>query len=78
MIAALKNYPLGLMMRNFLRITAVFLSTLWIYPHPLAALWGRFEVLTLLPRLLRKRRQIQKQRKVSLQRLNSIMSRDFE
>jgi GT2 family glycosyltransferase len=77
-ITAVKNYPLGLIMRNILRITAVFLSTLWIYPHPLAALRGRLDTLTILPRLLRKRRKIQKQRKASLHRINKIMSRDFE
>jgi len=78
MIAAIKNYPLALMMRNILRIFVVFLSTLWIYPHPLAALRGRWDVMTLLPQILKKRREIQKQRKVSLKKLNTIMSQDFE
>jgi GT2 family glycosyltransferase len=77
MIAAIKNYPLALMMRNIISITAVFLSTLWIYPHPLAALRGRLDAMTIIPRLLRKRRKIQKRRKVSLRSLNTIMSRDF-
>lgn len=78
MITALKNYPFALMLRNIIRIAAVFLSTLWIYPHPSAALRGRVDALTMLPRLLKERREIQKQRTVSLKRLNSVMSRDFE
>jgi GT2 family glycosyltransferase len=78
MITALKSYPLALMMRNILRIFAVLLSTLWIYPHPLAALRGRWDALTKLPGILKERREVQKKRTVSLKRLNTIMSRDFE
>ncbi|MGD9344563.1 MAG: glycosyltransferase family 2 protein [Candidatus Aminicenantes bacterium] len=74
-ITIIKNYPLGLLSRNILMIALVFFSTLWIYPHPISAIRGRFEALRRLPYFFKKRKEIQKKRIVSLERLNTMMSR---
>jgi len=74
-ITIIKNYPLGLLSRNILMIALVFFSTLWVYPHPFSAIKGRFEAFRRLPYFIKKRKEIQKNRIVSLERLNAIMSR---
>lgn len=74
-ITFIKNYPFPLMLKYIMRIATVFLSSLWRFPHPFAAIRGRAEALRRIPHYLKKRKEIQRKRVVSNDRLSTILSR---
>lgn len=84
LLCALKNMPDELLRRNFLKIVGrrakAILRRSLMSPHKIRTYFficGIFSVLPLVPMVLKKRRKIQRLRKVSEDYIASIMDRDF-
>ncbi len=69
----IKDYPGGIMKRHLPELVSTFFLSLFLTDHPLSALLGRLDALKKLPALLRKRKEIQRNRTCSLHVLEQLM-----
>jgi hypothetical protein len=70
----IKDYPFPIMVRHLPQIVQTFVLSLLYTPHKKAALLGRMNVLGYLPYLLKRRWQIQRSRRASLEYIERMMA----
>ena len=68
-----KDYPWPIMKRHIPELLMAFTLSLFIAKYPLSAIQGRIDAVKDLPRLLRKRKEIQKNRVCPLHEIERLM-----